>query len=115
MMLKKVFNPNLIIVFLHTPSVKILIQVFFYEVSAIKCLHLFLSIKETSACYCWKGYEYERLQNIGGYISKIQVEELFLIETLLALTQKALKNITYICYGCSDCSQRQDYKKENVS
>jgi hypothetical protein len=31
-------------------------------------------------------------KNIGGYISKIQVES-FLIETLLALTQKALKNV----------------------
>jgi hypothetical protein len=55
-----------------------------------------------------KGYEYERLQNIGGYISRFKLRAI-LIETLLALTQKALK--TYIYWCCNDCARRRDYKK----
>jgi hypothetical protein len=50
---------------------------------------LFLSVKETSY---GKDMNMNAYKNIGGYISKIQVES-FLIETLLALTQKALKNV----------------------
>jgi hypothetical protein len=51
---------------------------------------LFLSVKEK--CYCWKGYEYEQHKNIGGYISKIQVESYFNRNTV-SVDSKALKNV----------------------
>jgi hypothetical protein len=67
---------------------------------------LFLSVKETSAI---AGMNMNAYKNIGGYISKIQVESYFNRNTV-SVDSKALK--TYICYWCcNDCARRRDYKK----
>jgi hypothetical protein len=52
---------------------------------------LFLSVKETSAI-AGKDMNMNAYKNIGGYILRFKLRAI-LIETLLALTQKALKNV----------------------
>jgi hypothetical protein len=59
-------------------------------VSAIKCF-LFLSVKETSAI-AGKDMNMNAYKNIGGYISKIQVESYFNRNTV-SVDSKALKNV----------------------
>jgi hypothetical protein len=58
-----------------------------------------------------KGYEYERLQNIGGYISKIQVESYFNRNTV-SVDSKALKNVHMLLVLTV---QEDGTKKENMS
>jgi hypothetical protein len=78
------------------------------RVSAYKCLHSF-PVKETSA----GKDEYERLQNIGGYISKIQVESYFNRNTV-SVDSKGVEKRTYAT-GVNDCARRRTIKKENMS
>jgi hypothetical protein len=69
---------------------------------------LFLSVKETSAI---AGKDMNmNLQNIGGYISKIQVESYFNRNTV-SVDSKALKKHTYAT-GVNDCARRRDYKRK---
>jgi hypothetical protein len=49
-------------------------------------------------------------KNIGGYISKIQVESYFNRNTV-SVDSKGVEK--YICYWCcNDCARRRDYKKK---
>jgi hypothetical protein len=73
---------------------------------------LFLSVKEK--CYCWKGYEYERLQNIGGYISKIQVESYFNRNTV-SVDSKGVEKRTYATGVVMTVQEDGTIKKENMS
>jgi hypothetical protein len=56
-----------------------------------------------------KGYEYERLQNIGGYISKIQVESYFNRNTVSVDSKGVEKPYAT---GVNDCARRRTIKKK---
>jgi hypothetical protein len=73
---------------------------------------LFLSVKETSAI-AGKDMNMNAYKNIGGYISKIQVESYFNRNTV-SVDSKGVEK--YICYWCcNDCARRRTIKKENIS